>query len=112
MPYRHGFAAACAKSTDLEFDAIVHYDLATKSQTIREFDSGNTPCEPIFVPRHLNSEEGDGFILTIVYHKQNNTSDIYILDAMNVKEEPLAILQLPHRIPNGSMEIGTITRNK
>lgn len=101
LPYRHGFAAACVQAKDLEFDAIVHYDLKNKSQTIREFGIGNTPSEPIFVPRHSSSDEGDGFILTVVYNKQNNTSDVYILDAMNIDQEPLAIVQLPHRIPNG-----------
>ena len=101
LPYRHGFAAACVQSNDLELDALIHYDLTTKSQIIREFGLGNTPSEPIFVPRHLNSAEGDGFILTIVYNKQKDTSDIYILDAMNINKEPLAVVQLPHRIPNG-----------
>lgn len=101
LPYRHGFAAACVQSNDLAFDAIVHYDLTTQSQTIREFGLGNTPSEPIFVPRHLNSAEGDGFILTVVYNKQKDVSDLYILDAMNINKEPLAIVQLPHRIPNG-----------
>lgn len=101
LPYRHGFAAACVQSNDLEFDAIMHYDLTAKSQTIREFGLGNTPGEPIFVPRHLNSGEGDGFILTVVYNKQKDSSDLYILDAMNINKEPLAMVQLPHRIPNG-----------
>ena len=101
LPYRHGFAAACVQSNDLEFDAIVHYDLTTQSQTIREFGLGNIPSEPIFVPRHLNSAEGDGFILTVVYNRQKDTSNLYILDAMNINKEPLAIVQLPHRIPNG-----------
>lgn len=101
LPYRHGFAAACVQSNDLEFDALIHYDLRAKSQTIREFGLGNTPGEPIFVPRHLNSDEGDGFILTIVYNKEKDTSHIYILDAMNINKEPLAVVQLPHRIPNG-----------
>ncbi len=101
LPYRHGFAIACVQAKDLQFDAIVHYDLTTQSQTIREFGLGNTPSEPVFVPRHLNGEEGDGFILTIIYNRQKDTSDIYILDAMNISKEPLAIVQLPHRIPNG-----------
>lgn len=100
LPYRHGFAAACMQSK-VEFDAIIHYDLSNKSHTIREFGLDNTPSEPIFVPRHCNSAEGDGFILTIVYNKQKDTSDIYILDAMNINKEPLAIVQLPHRVPNG-----------
>lgn len=104
LPYRHGFAGTCVdpKSKDeIFFDAIIHYDHNKKSQTIRAFGAGNAPSEPIFVPRHKNSKEGDGFILTVVYNAANDCSDLYILDAMNIDKEPLAVVQCPHRIPNG-----------
>lgn len=103
LPYRHGFVAASInpKSKDSEFDSIIHYDHKNKSQTNREFGVGNMPNEPIFVPKNKDSEEGEGFILSIVYEAQRDTSDLYILDAMNIDKEPLAVIQLPHRIPNG-----------
>ncbi len=103
LPYRHGFAIASTnpKNLDEGFDAIIHYDLKNQRQNIREFGGGNNPSEPIFVPRQEHSEEGDGFILTVVYDAARDTSDLYILDAMNINKEALAIIQLPHRVPNG-----------
>lgn len=103
LPYRHGFVTANLdpKSNDLGFEALIHYDLKTKSRRIRSFGIGNTPSEPIFIPRHNKSEEGDGFLLSVVYNAERDVSDLYILDAMNIDQQPLAIVQLPHRVPNG-----------
>lgn len=102
IPYQHGFAAADVHTTHTEeFNAIVHYNFKSNSQKICRFGINNTPGEPVFVPRHKNSAEGDGFILTVVYQAAKNTSDLYILDAMNIDKEPLAIVHLPHRVPNG-----------
>ncbi len=103
LPYRHGFAAAKIERNISNFDlnAIIHYDLKNNTQIIREFNKGNTVSEPIFVPRQKNSGEGDGFILTVVYVPERNCSDLYILDAMSIDKQPLAIVQLPERVPNG-----------
>jgi carotenoid cleavage dioxygenase-like enzyme len=103
LHYRHGFVIASIdpNSKDAGFDSIIHYDLKTKSQTKREFGAGNIPSEPVFVPRSKNCDEGDGFLLSVVYNAARNCSDLYILDAMNINKEPIAIVQLPHRVPNG-----------
>lgn len=102
IPYRHGFVAARVGSTAaLGFNVIIHYDLKNNTQTIREFSKGSMVSEPVFVPKQKNSHEGDGFILCIVYVPERDGSDLYILDAMNIDAKPLAIVQLPQRIPNG-----------
>lgn len=101
--YRHGYVVAKVdpSTSSFGFDAIMHYDLKNNTQKIRKFGKGSDVSEPIFVPRQKNSPEGDGFILSVVYVPERNCSDLYILDAMNIDKEPLAIVQLPERIPNG-----------
>lgn len=103
LPYQHGFVAAIIdpKTKDFGFDAIIHYNLKNNSQTIREFGKGSMVNEPVFVPRQKNSAEGEGFILSVAYVPEKDSSDLYILDAMNIDKEPLAIVQLPQRVPNG-----------
>ena len=102
VPYQHGFVTANThKNITEEFSAIIHYDLKNQSQKICDFGIKNIPSEPVFVPRHKNSVEGDGFILTVVYQAAKNKSDLYILDAMNIDKEPLAIVHLPQRVPYG-----------
>ena len=41
------------------------------------------------------------FLLSYVYREANNRSDLVILNAQHVDDEPLAIVQLPHRVPFG-----------
>jgi len=72
------------------FDSIVHY-----------FGDDALAVEPIFVPRTKNVNEGDGYLLSYIYRKSLNRSDLVILDAKHVDESPVAIVQLPHRVPFG-----------
>ena len=83
------------------FDAIAHYDMKSNKKQIHHFGDGSFALEPIFVPRSENSHEGDGFLLSYVYREALNRSDLVILDAQQVDAEPLAIIQLPHRVPFG-----------
>ena len=83
------------------FDAIIRYDVNDNKKQIHHFGKGSFPLEPIFVPRSVDAKEGDGFLLSYVYREAHNRSDLVILDAQHADDEPLAIVQLPHRIPFG-----------
>lgn len=83
------------------FDAIIRYDVNCNNKQIHHFGRGSYSLEPIFVPRSTVAKEGDGFLLSYVYREAENRSDLVILDAKHVDDEPLAIVQLPHRVPFG-----------
>jgi len=55
--------------------------------------------EPVFVPRHPDSPEGDGFLLCLFNKFQDNTAELLILDAMNLAGAALARVQLPFNQP-------------
>ncbi|MCX7123860.1 MAG: carotenoid oxygenase family protein [Gammaproteobacteria bacterium] len=95
--YRHLYMAGEGRSEGL-FDQIVHYDLQQGKQVVHEFGQ-NIPSEPVFVPR--SSQEGDGYLLVVVYRTQEDRSDVVILDAQHIDAEPLAVIKIPHRIPFG-----------
>lgn len=100
--YRHAYMnATIDENLQHHFDAIVHFDMKTHTKQTHHFDKDSYPHEPIFVPRSKQSEEGDGFLLSYVYRERLNRSDLVILDARHVADEPLAIIQLPHRVPFG-----------
>lgn len=101
-PYQHAYMNGTVdKQLHTQFDAIVHFNLQTGGQQIHNFGKGSFPLEPVFVPRSLHAQEGDGFLLSYVYRQSGNTSDLVILDAQHVDEGPIAMIQLPHRIPYG-----------
>ena len=103
LSYRHGYAAAIVPGAEpaAGFDAIVHWDLATGRRREHPLPAGDAAGEPIFVPRRADAEEGDGFLLAVVYRGTERRSDVLVLDAQNVAAEPLAMVELPHRIPFG-----------
>jgi len=83
------------------FDSIICYDVKNNKNQVHHFGQGAFPLEPIFVPRSLDAQEGDGFLLSYVYREAHNRSDLVILEAQQVDAPPLAIVQLPHRVPFG-----------
>jgi carotenoid cleavage dioxygenase-like enzyme len=94
-PYQHLYT--CGSTEDL-FDRIMHYDLVNNIKKEHHFGN-DVPSEPVFVSR--SEKEGDGYLLTVVYRTNENRSDVVILDAQNVSQQPIAILKIPHRIPFG-----------
>lgn len=103
LPYQHGFCSASTNPENEEgdFDSLIHYDLINRTSKTRSFGRYSNPSEPIFVPYNASIPEGDGVILTTAYNAETDKSDLYILDAMNIDKEPLAIVHLPNRVPNG-----------
>ncbi len=63
--------------------------------------AGQLVGEPVFVARHADSEEGDGFVLNLLYDSPTDRSAIDVLDARALDAKPLARLWLDERIPMG-----------
>ncbi len=79
----------------------MHYDLQKCERHTHELGPTSSTSEPVFVPRHADSAEGDGFLLCVVFRQEENRSDLVILDARDLAGPPLAEVCLPHRIPHG-----------
>ncbi len=102
--YRYGFAASQeATSTDANtsFNSVVRYDHQREALTVFECGPDVHSSEPVFVPRTVECEEGDGFVLVHAYRKNENRSDLLVFNAAHIGDGPIAIVQLPHRIPYG-----------
>jgi carotenoid cleavage dioxygenase-like enzyme len=103
LRYRHGYASGRAGSpVGAEFfNAIYHYDHQIGRRRMHNLGPTSFTSEPVFVPRSPRAREGEGFLLAVVYRREENRSDLLILDAENVESAPLATVQLPHRVPYG-----------
>lgn len=103
LPYRHGYAGGRLDSTSTVgiFNAIFHYDHKTGRRGDHRLGATSFTSEPVFVPRTPHSPEGEGILLSVVYHQEENRSDLVILDAENIEDKPLATVRLPHRAPYG-----------
>jgi carotenoid cleavage dioxygenase len=101
LSYRHGWFAASTGRSKGGFDAIAHVDLATGKRVAYEFESGDGPGEPVFVPRSAHSAEGDGWVVSVVYRGNEDRSDFLVFDALDLAAGPVAAAQLPRRVPFG-----------
>ena len=57
--------------------------------------------EAVFVPRAPSSAEDDGYLAVFVFDPVNASSDFVLLDAAHVDAEPVAVVRLPQRVPQG-----------
>lgn len=53
------------------------------------------------MPRENSKAEDDGYVISFVSDARENTSEVVILDAKNIDQEPLARVLLPQRVPLG-----------
>ena len=83
------------------FNAVAQLDLASGRTTLFAAPDGDSLGEPVFAPRSAKSAEGDGFLLTVQYIREENRSDLLILDASDLENGPVARVHLSHRVPAG-----------
>jgi carotenoid cleavage dioxygenase-like enzyme len=100
LGYRHGwFAARTRDGGELSFDSLVHLDFATGARSLHTFAAGDVPSEPVFVPR--GDEDGDGWILSVIYRGAEDKSDIAVFEARDIGRGPVGLARLPRRVPFG-----------
>jgi carotenoid cleavage dioxygenase-like enzyme len=80
---------------------VIKWDRQKDTSSVHEFSSALQPDEAFFVPRSEDSDEGDGFLMTYVYDRSTDRTDLYILDATDMGAKPLAKVKLPFRVPFG-----------
>ncbi len=83
------------------FDCIAHVDLKTGKRTTYAFAQGDAPGEPVFAPRTADAQEGDGWVLAVVYRGAEDRSDFVVFDAEAIEAGPIGMARLPRRVPFG-----------
>ncbi|MHB8528076.1 MAG: carotenoid oxygenase family protein [Caulobacteraceae bacterium] len=102
LSYRHGwFAAVGGNGFDARFNAIAHLDHATGQRATYDFPAGDVPGEPVFVPRSAGADEGDGWIVALVWRAAADVGDFVVFEAQDVAAGPVASARVPRRVPFG-----------
>lgn len=101
--YRHGWFAGISRRGDerLRFDTIAHVDLATGRRADHLYPAGDSPGEPVFVPRGEGAPEGDGWVIALVHRGAEDRSDLAVYDAQDIPAGPIGLAKLPRRVPFG-----------
>jgi carotenoid cleavage dioxygenase len=100
---RHRFGYAASVETTLSFNSgsYLKHDFASSVTEVRDFGSGRTPSEFVFVPGASATSEDDGWLMGYVYDATVDRSDLVILDAHDFNAPAVATVHLPVRVPFG-----------
>ena len=80
------------------FNCLAHLDQDTAE--ISYFYPGpnaNTE-EPVYVPKREDGPEGDGWLISVVGRRDENRSDVIILDSLDFSSGPVATIKVPFRL--------------
>jgi carotenoid cleavage dioxygenase len=97
--YRFGYTAHWNK--DMIFGPALKHDVRAATTEAHDFGPGRASLEPVFVPRAGRTDEDDGYVMAYVYDAARDASDVVILAAQDFTAPPLAVIELPVRVPFG-----------
>lgn len=83
------------------FASLVHIDHHEGRLDVYELPAGDCASEGVFVPRGTQADEGDGWLMSVVYRGRSDRSDLLVFDAQRLGAGPVACVRLPCRVPNG-----------
>jgi carotenoid cleavage dioxygenase-like enzyme len=97
--YRYGFGT-CPDPNEPNRAAagscFARMDIQTKTYKLWNAGTKISLAEPVFAPKNATSREGEGYLIGVAYHlDQNLRSDLLILDAERIEEGPVARVRLP-----------------
>jgi carotenoid cleavage dioxygenase len=103
LSYRHGwFAAKIGRDgREVVMDSIAHIDHRTGERHLHTLPVGDVVSEPVFAPRAADADEGDGWLLATAYRGAEDRSDLLVFEAQDVAKGPIAVAELPRRVPFG-----------
>lgn len=108
-PYEHGFMLAFDPALPYDgaalgpppfqfFNQLVHLNLRTGA--VDAWYGGDAECfqEPIFVPRSADAPEGDGYLVCLLNHLRDGSTDLVVLDTHDLAAGPVARVPIPLRM--------------
>ena len=94
--------AYCAEMEGSQFKSCLKIDLLERKLLGRvSFGNRKYGGECVFVPKVNGKAEDDGYLLTFVYNELSDSSEFWVMDAKTMAAEPLAVVDLPERVPHG-----------
>lgn len=97
----HRFGYTAAVGEHFAPGSTYKHDLATGTLTEHDHGPGRGTAEPAFVARPGGTDEDDGWLLSYVSDRAAGRSELVILDARDMTEQPVARVLLPARVPAG-----------
>jgi carotenoid cleavage dioxygenase-like enzyme len=93
-----------SEPTPLASNGVFKYDIDSGEVIQHTYVGGRRGGEAFFAPRSgpgATGEEDDGYLITFTTVPGASQSDLYIMDARTLAADPIAIIPVGARVPNG-----------
>lgn len=104
-PYRYAYSVPLADEGEgaafVSKTHLIKHDLQTGKRELHQFGAQRYPGEFVFVPRHAEAAEDEGWLMGYVIDMARQTTGLVILNARNFAGQPQAVITIPHRVPPG-----------
>jgi carotenoid cleavage dioxygenase len=102
LRHRYGYMMSTGERGPETFgERLYKYDLSSGRSWTHELGAGMQAGEPVPAAVPGARGEDEGYLLTFVYDRSTDRSDLLILDASRFDAAPVARVHLPCRVPNG-----------
>lgn len=92
-------AAILDTETNGFFNGLERLDHETGDVIYHDYGAGRFNSEAMYTPRTPDAEEGDGFVMSVVFNAHTDTSSVFVHKAETL--EVLAEVPLRHHVPFG-----------
>lgn len=100
LRHRYGYTAEFGSGLPYA-STFRKYDMNSGNSVGHHLREGCMGGEPVFVPAADAGSEDEGYLLSYVYDQKNRTSELVVVDAGTMDDEPVARIHIPARIPAG-----------
>jgi carotenoid cleavage dioxygenase-like enzyme len=98
---RYGYTMHISPERTLRFDGVTRYDLETSATRTHRFGAGRWGSEVGVAPRADAAAEEDAYLVSFVRDEGADSTEVVVLDAVNLDRPPVARLRLPVHVPLG-----------
>ena len=98
---RHRYAYTTQLAEGFNTSGLLKHDAVEGRRLTHQQGSHRHFMESVFVPKHKDAQEDEGWVMAYVYDDSKDSSDVVILNAQDFDGEPQAIISLPRRVPFG-----------
>jgi 8'-apo-carotenoid 13,14-cleaving dioxygenase len=99
LPHRYGYTAGV--NTGFIAGDLLKRDFATGVTQVHQLGKGRGAAEPDFIAKANPSSEDDGWLMSYVFDEATDSSELLIIDALDLTAAPVARVLLPQRVPYG-----------
>jgi carotenoid cleavage dioxygenase len=100
--HRYGYTAEATVGEQWEgLGSLRKHDLVSGRVERHDVSAGRAAGEPVFVPASPDAGEDEGWVLSVVYDRARDASDVVIVDATDFSGSPVATVHLRRRVPFG-----------